>query len=80
MLVLLIGFYYSMAARAEITRFLQWTVYARTSVLLFFTAFVLAGLAPPILLLFGVVDIIAATWTQLSLRADAKAQPAGGRS
>ena len=73
MLVLLLGFYYGCAARAELTEFFQWTVYARSSVLLFFAAFVATGLAPPVLLLFGVVDLAAAGWTQVSLSADRRA-------
>lgn len=72
MLVLLLSFYYTSAARAEVTVFLQWTVYARLSVIVFFAAFVLAGLAPATMLAFGVVDVLAASWTQMSLRADAR--------
>lgn len=70
MLVVLLSFYYSSAARAELTAFLQWTVHARASVFLFFAVFVVTGLAPAVLLLFGVVDLVAAGWTQLSLNAD----------
>ena len=70
MLVVLLGFYYSSAARAELTAFIQWTVYARASVILFLASFVVAGLAPAILLLIGVVDLAAAGWTQVSLKAD----------
>ena len=69
MLVLLLGFYYSQAARQEMTEFFQWTVYARSSVILFFTAFVLFGLASPPLILFGAVDLLGAIWTSLALRA-----------
>ena len=56
MLVIILGFYYSHVARAEIKPFFVWTVIARTSVLLFFIAFVIAALAPPTLILFGVID------------------------
>lgn len=42
-------------------------------VLLFFIAFVIAGLAPPILILFGVIDFAAAMWTLLAIRADGSA-------
>lgn len=38
--------------------------------ILFFDLFVLAGLAPAILLLFGVVDLFAALWTHWALKAD----------
>jgi hypothetical protein len=71
MLVIILGFYYSHAARAEIRPFLVWTVIARSSVLLFFIAFVIAGLAPPALILFGVIDFFAAMWTLFAIRSDA---------
>jgi len=70
MLVLILGFYYFQASRSEIKIFFQWTVYVRIAVLLFFIAFVLLGFAPPILILFGFIDAIAALWTQLSLRSE----------
>jgi len=71
MLVLVLAFYYWNAARAGLTSFFRWSVVARTSVLLFFIAFVVAGLAPPVLILFGVVDLAGAVWTALALRAEA---------
>jgi hypothetical protein len=37
-------------------------------VLVFFVAFALLGLAPPVLVLFGAVDAAAACWTALALR------------
>jgi hypothetical protein len=73
MLVLILGFYYFQASRNEIKIFLQWTVYVRIAVLLFFIAFVILGFAPPILILFGFIDAIAALWTQLSLRSEKQA-------
>jgi hypothetical protein len=76
MLVLIIGLYYTTAARHEQTAVLRATVVGRTAVLIFFVAFVAAGFAPPVLILFGVVDAAAATWTALALKADAAA--AGG--
>jgi hypothetical protein len=74
MLVVILSFYYASAARAELAAFFQWTVYARASVILFFAAFVLLGLARPILLLFGLVDLAAAGWTQVALNSDREAQ------
>ena len=70
MLVFLIGFYYFQVARNELSNFFQWSVYARSAVLLFFIAFVIAGLASPLLILFGVIDVAGAIWTQLSLRSE----------
>jgi len=73
MLALILGFYYSHAARAEFRPFFAWTVIARSSVLLFFIAFVLAGLAPPALILFGVIDFAAAMWTFFAMRSETEA-------
>ena len=72
MLVIILGFYYSHAAHAELRAFFSWTVIARTAVLLFFITFVLAGLAPPVLVLFGLVDFAAALWTFFALRSEAR--------
>jgi len=76
MLVLLLGYYYWNAAHAGLRGFFRWTVVARTAVLLFFIAFVVAGLAPPTLILFGVVDFAGAVWTALALRGEAAHQAA----
>lgn len=68
MLVLIIGYYYAIAARHELGSFLRATIVGRFSVLVFFTAFVLLGFAPPVLILFGVIDAVAAAWTWRELR------------
>jgi hypothetical protein len=69
MLVLLLGYYYNGAARNELTAFFRWTVHARMSVLGFFIAFAALGLAPPVMIVFGVIDAVAAGWTAAALRA-----------
>jgi len=63
----IIAFYYLLAVRQNVRPIFQWSVYARASVVVFFTAFVVAGFAPPMLILFGVVDLLAAGWTQWAL-------------
>ncbi len=68
LLVCVFAFYDFQAARHELIDFFRWTVYARSSVILFFTAFVLSGLVNPMLILFGVVDLLGAIWTALTLR------------
>ena len=73
MLALVLGLYYSHAARAEFRPFFTWTVIARSSVLLFFIAFVIAGFAPPALILFGVIDFAAAMWTFFAMRSESEA-------
>ena len=67
-LVLVLGFYLTQAGRKGMMDFFQWTVYARSSVFLFFLAFVLLGFVQPALILFGVVDLLGAIWTGLELR------------
>jgi hypothetical protein len=68
LLALVLAFYYIQAARANLRPFIEWTVYTRTAVFLAFAAFVLTGLAGPIMILLGVVDLAAALWTAWALR------------
>ena len=70
MFVLCLSFYYTRAARGGLTSFIRWTVWARAVVILFFTAFVLWASAPKALLLFGLIDLLAAGWTWLALKKD----------
>jgi hypothetical protein len=74
MLVLFLGIYYTLASRNGITSFFPWTVYVRSSVILFFIAFVLLGFVKPQLILFGIVDLLGAIWTGIALRSQ-KASP-----
>ena len=68
MFVLCLSFYYVQAARNELTIFIHWTVWARVAVIFYFAAFVLLVSAPKALLLFGVIDLLAAIWTWLALK------------
>lgn len=70
MLVLCLSFYYVQAARNGLTIFIRWTVWARVAVIFYFTAFVLLVSAPRALLLFGLIDLLAALWTWSALKAD----------
>ncbi len=70
MLVLCLSFYYVQVARNELTIFIRWTVWTRIAVIIYFAAFVLLIAAPKALLLFGLIDLLAATWTWLALRKD----------
>ena len=60
------------AAREELTIVFRWATYVRYTVPLFFGAFVALDLAAPQLMLFAALDVVAATWTLLALRADAR--------
>ena len=73
MVVIFLGTYYRLAAKSELTPFFHWTVNVRASVIIFFTVFVLAQMTTPMLLLFGLIDLLAAGWTASALRADARA-------
>ena len=68
--ILILGFYYLQASKSEIKIFFQWTVYGRAAVPIFFIIFVLLDFAPPVLILFGFIDAVAALWTQLCLRSE----------
>jgi len=68
MFVLCLSFYYVKAARSELTDFIRWTVWARAAVILYFVSFVLLVSAPKALLLFGLIDLLAAFWTWRALK------------
>ena len=70
MFVLCLSFYYVQVARNELTIFIRWTVWTRGAVIFFFAAFVLLVSAPKALLLFGLIDLLAAIWTWLALKKD----------
>lgn len=67
-LMFILAYYYMRAARSEMTEFLRFTVHGRASLIVFFVAFVIFGLARPILIMFGVIDLAAAIWTEWALR------------
>jgi hypothetical protein len=68
LLVLFLGIYYLVGARAELLSFMRASVWVRASVIVVLGALVAAGLAPPPLMVFGIVDLAAAVWTALALR------------
>ena len=68
MLVFIVGYYDFMSARAGMVGFLRWSVYARFGAFVTFVAFVAFKFLPPIVILFGVVDAVMATWTAVALR------------
>ncbi len=68
LLVLILAYYYFQASRNEVKPFFRWTVHARPFVVVCFIVFVALGLAKPMLIIFGVVDLLGAVWTGLALR------------
>lgn len=73
LLVFNIGLYYWFAAQGEATSVFRASVYTRVLVLVAFAAFAALGLAPPMLVLFGVADFAGGVWTWFALKADAQA-------
>ncbi len=67
MLMLILGYYYIQAARMGVTPFFRWTVHARPFVLVCFIVLVIMGVAKPMLIVFGVIDLLGAIWTGLAL-------------
>jgi len=63
-----LGYYYVVAGRNEVTSFFKASLFARPSLIVFFAVFVAAGIAEPVLIAFGVIDLLAAVWTALALR------------
>lgn len=78
MLLFALGIYYILVARHGMTEFIGWTVYTRSSVILFFAVFVLLGFVKPVLLLLGLIDLLFAIWTALALRSERNLAPRAG--
>ena len=70
MLLLYLGFYYTQAARKEMKDFFRWTVYTRSTVIVFAIIFVVLRFAKPPLVMFALVDLLGAIWTGLALRSE----------
>ncbi len=65
-----IGVYAWVAAKHEDKHFLKASVYTRFVVFVAFTTFAIIGLATPLIILFGVVDLLGGIWTYFALKAD----------
>ena len=65
-----LAFYFFMAIVDNATHFYRRTVYTRLSTLPVFLAFIVLGMAPPVLLLFGIIDAVCALWTAWALKND----------
>ena len=71
-LALMIGVYAWVAAKHEFKPFLKASVYTRLVVFVAFTTFAAVGLADPMVVLFGVADLLGGVWTHFALKADAQ--------
>lgn len=68
MFVFVLGVYYVGAARKEMDEYFELSVFGRYSVMVFMSIFVLLGFVPRVLIILGVIDMFAATWTLIALR------------
>lgn len=68
----MIGVYAWVAAKHENKPFLEASVYTRFVVFVVFTTFAVIGLASPMIVLFGVADLLGGIWTHFALKADAQ--------
>jgi len=66
------GVCYWFAAKSNAVPFFRASFYLRCLAPVVFGAFVLAGLAQPALVAFGLVDLAAGVWTILTLRAETR--------
>jgi hypothetical protein len=67
-LVFSLSVYYFYMATENNTVFFALSAYVRSTIIVWFTLFVVLGWAPPMLIMFGVVDLLAAIWTFVALR------------
>lgn len=68
MFMIVVSYYYYRTAKAEATEFFRATVHGRTGIAIFLTALVLLHLSRPVLVLFGLAEVVGAATTALALR------------
>jgi len=68
LVVAILGYYYIVAARSELTSFFEASVRGRPAVIVCFSGLVVLSLAKPVLILFGAIDVLGAIWMGLALR------------
>lgn len=73
-----IGIYAWVAARHDDRSFFAASVYTRAIFFSAVTTLALLDLAHPMIILFGVPDLLGAIWTHVALKADAHAPPIPG--
>ena len=66
--VLVLGFYYIISAQNELAPFFWATVVGRFGILIMFVSLVISKKAPPILIVFGVIDAAGGIWTLLAMQ------------
>jgi hypothetical protein len=72
-MLLVVAYFHLRLAREDFLPYARVTVHARVGVFVALVAFVLAGLATPVLILVGAVDLAGALWTAAALRSHPRA-------
>jgi len=74
MMLVFYGYYYIRAgiAGSKMTSFYWWTVHTRFSAIIILSSLALFHLAPPVVIAFGVIEMLGATWTLIELRLSRK--------
>lgn len=67
-IVVALGYYHIQAARNGLTSFFKWSTQGRAFTVVCFIAFIVLGMAEPMLLIFASADFLGALWTGLALR------------
>jgi hypothetical protein len=65
-----IGYYYHRTGVENIQAVFKHTIPTRGLVFISFSAFVVLDYAPPVLIVFGVIDLLGALWTWMALKKD----------
>lgn len=68
MAFIILGYYYTNAARKNLKDFFGWTVQVRVAQFLVSLAFVYFGLIGPVLLLFTGIEFLSGLWTFFAMR------------
>jgi hypothetical protein len=68
MLALFLGYYYISSARKELIDFYYSSIVVRIICFFIFLVLVLSKMAYPILMIFGIIDLLGATWTFIALK------------
>ncbi|MHA2039835.1 MAG: hypothetical protein ACW98X_25750 [Promethearchaeota archaeon] len=75
MIFVLLAYYYIRAAfegGEGMKKFFMWTVHTRASIIIFLIIFAVLSLTSPLIILFGVIDLVMAIWTFWELRKEKK--------
>jgi hypothetical protein len=74
MTAIVLGAYYIVAGRAELTVFARASLWGRIAIAAGFSTFVALGIAPVLLLGIAGNEMLGVLWTTLAMRADARNQ------